>query len=174
MSEFRLTGIEHLIDIPRLVIHDDCKSIFYAYWNFVGNLTFEESLEGNGVGGYDSEGNELPEMTMLDVLDSTCGMGFWAFSDSIKKEIHIWKGDLTFEEALVVIGHGLRHQVEANIKRKDNAIEDVFQEELADNYGFVSLWSYRFAKQLFSDAIEKDHSLCFEQCCIRNREDQPE
>lgn len=144
-NDNRFDEIQNMFPLPSLKQHGDCESIFNEFWNFEKDLTFEELLQCKA-GGEDHSGEEVCEGTLAEVFEATKELGFWAFSNTITNEIHVWNsGGLLFRELLALIAHEFGHLVENHLQRGAEETDEAFEERKADGYAWAAVWANHFA-----------------------------
>lgn len=135
------------LDEPKigLKIHYTPQSIFDAFWNHEGNLSFEELLQSE-MGGIDSDGEEIT-CTLAETFEAMKENGFWGFSNNKTNTVHIWLTDKNdIEQIRMILGHEIGHLLEDNSEY--SPIEDLRGEQRADNYGKACVLTERFLKQI--------------------------
>ena len=137
-----ITDISHInLDDPKItfVQHTKAEDIFFSFWNFDDKMILEEILEGE-VGSLDGEGNESFEpisVHLKEIIENK----FWAFSNFIKNEVHLWISEKMETEALmIIIAHEIGHILES---RELSDQPHVAEEERADNYGKAAVLTNR-------------------------------
>lgn len=129
--------------------HNSPESIFNEFWNIEKDLSFGELLECE-MGGITESGEEVTH-TLAEGFEALKEQKFWAFSNTIKKEIHIWlAGELDADSLRIIIGHEIGHILEEE-RLSENP--DVADEQRADNYGKTALLTERFIRQFKDFAV---------------------